>query len=325
MKKYLSCVLTRNFWIPVFAVILYIAAGFGLSAFLSDAVLVSLLLDVLILLVCLFFYYIRPNVPYVRVHPDGFSMRVLWKSLLLVGFVFIFFYTQYAAVVIHTLFPDSAMEAYTDLANSNLGLYVFISVFFAPLSEEFLYRGLMYRFWCHFDTKSGSFSSKMVAFFASSLLFGLSHGTISHLALATVFGMYLCVIFELTGNIWVCVALHSVYNIAALSFYVPVPKALLSIYFVAGVALALIVFFMLCITYSDRIFSIAYMSDVTEDHRVPCPRCDSEHVKVYKKNLLFRRKARGRYLLSYQCKHCGWMANVSETGHEGFFNGKPVV
>ena len=157
------------------------------------------------------------------------------------------------------------------------------------------------------------------------LLFGLSHGTISHLALATVFGMYLCVIFELTGNIWVCVALHSVYNIAALSFYVPVPKALLSIYFVAGVALALIVFFMLCITYSDRIFSIAYMSDVTEDHRVPCPRCDSEHVKVYKKNLLFRRKARGRYLLSYQCKHCGWMANVSETGHEGFFNGKPVV
>lgn len=83
-------------------------------------------------------------------------------------------------------------------------LYV-LTLVIAPIFEEFLMRGVFY-------TCYKSFAGIFGASLATSLIFGLLHGTLTQGIIGFFAGIMFCFIFEATGNIWVCVLMHSLYN-----------------------------------------------------------------------------------------------------------------
>lgn len=112
-------------------------------------------------------------------------------------------------------FPDdasvsqyrSSMASYTAIISSLLTLLA------APVCEEILFRGCLYG---HLRRKCGIIVSAAI----SSLMFGAAHGTSVHLISGTVFGLFLCLVFESTGRTGICIMYHMMYN--ALS-YAPFP------------------------------------------------------------------------------------------------------
>lgn len=57
-----------------------------------------------------------------------------------------------------------------------------------------------------------SFAGVFGASLATSLVFGLLHGTLTQGVIGFFAGIMFCFIFEATDNIWMCVLMHSLYN-----------------------------------------------------------------------------------------------------------------
>lgn len=57
-----------------------------------------------------------------------------------------------------------------------------------------------------------SFAGVFGASLATSLVFGLLHGTLTQGIIGFFAGIMFCFIFEATDNIWMCVLMHSLYN-----------------------------------------------------------------------------------------------------------------
>ena len=102
--------------------------------------------------------------------------------------------------IILDVIPDD-----TPLSHWLLSIY---AVTLAPLTEEYVYRGVVLkhlrRFGDHF------------AILASSILFGLMHGNLSQILSACLIGYFLAYVRIKTGSWWVCVLLHAANNLYAL-------------------------------------------------------------------------------------------------------------
>jgi len=83
----------------------------------------------------------------------------------------------------------------------------------APLAEEMVFRGLIYRLgrraW-------GPWPAAVV----SSLVFGLVHGEPWYLFGLLALGLLLAAVYELTGSLWSAVVVHAVHNAVALALLV---------------------------------------------------------------------------------------------------------
>jgi len=88
-----------------------------------------------------------------------------------------------------------------------------LAVFIAPVSEEMLFRGIIYP-----TIKQGGFPR--AAWWVTSLLFAGAHfNWLSFLPLA-VFSMVLIYLYEKTGSLWAAMAAHSVFNFGNVVFLV---------------------------------------------------------------------------------------------------------
>lgn len=144
------------------------------------------------------------KIPNRGVHP------ITWVviGISTVGFLL---FDQLVFIWINNHIVDYGLEARAaSIANVNLYAYLVYGLIVAPISEECLFRVFFYkRLKMHF--------SWIVSMLATSIMFGLIHMTIAHLVTATLFGIFLTLIFEYTQTIWVTIVCHIFYNLSTLA------------------------------------------------------------------------------------------------------------
>lgn len=103
--------------------------------------------------------------------------------------------------LLQRLFPDGPTSAVPVLA------------VLAGLGEELLFRGVI-------QTALVQSTSPTIGVVLASLLFGLVHWvTFAYFLLAAAMGLYLGLLYHLTGNLMVVVLVHSLYDWAAILYY----------------------------------------------------------------------------------------------------------
>ena len=81
-------------------------------------------------------------------------------------------------------------------------LVILQTVILAPLSEELLFRGILYSRLRKFP--AGFWPAALI----SSALFGLYHFNLAQGIFAFLFGLLLCAVYDKTRNLWACISLH---------------------------------------------------------------------------------------------------------------------
>lgn len=109
---------------------------------------------------------------------------------------------------------DEGFETYEKSVTSaaEYGVWGQIAMFvlscaFAPVTEEIMFRGIVYRYFRSVHPA--------VAYLVSSFLFAAMHGTKSHLFIAFFGGLIIARAYELTGSLKWSAAAHAFYNIMA--------------------------------------------------------------------------------------------------------------
>ena len=105
--------------------------------------------------------------------------------------------------------PQELMDAYNSAAVGlgEPGLISALStVFFAPIAEEVIFRGLVY-------TRLRRAMPAALACVLSSLVFGLLHGQLLWIAYAFIMGVVLTLVFERTGTLWASIVVHVTFNL----------------------------------------------------------------------------------------------------------------
>lgn len=123
--------------------------------------------------------------------PLGVALNVLFTSLI-------------------SMLPPSVLMSYMEAASPVLMgesgvLSVLIIVVLAPLTEETLFRGLIY----------GSLKRALpraLAVALSAVVFGLMHGQILWVAYTAVLGAFFCIICDRYGSLLSCILLHMSFN-----------------------------------------------------------------------------------------------------------------
>lgn len=93
--------------------------------------------------------------------------------------------------------PETSMRAFW--------LMALVAVVFAPLGEEFLFRGYIY-------PVMRRFGHPVFAIFFSGLLFSFFHFNMYALLPLFLFGMVLAYLYEVTGSIWAPMVAHGLFN-----------------------------------------------------------------------------------------------------------------
>lgn len=129
--------------------------------------------------------------------------------IILVVLMFIFsLLDQVFSAWITAHMTDPGMEARLDsISNTNLYVYLIYAIFIAPIAEECMFR-------IYLNKYIQQYFSWMVSIVATSVMFGLIHGTIVHVVTATLFGLLLSLIFEYTQCIWITTVCHMAYNMS---------------------------------------------------------------------------------------------------------------
>lgn len=118
---------------------------------------------------------------------------------------FVWLFSQITATYFLSVHSDVGFDVYQDSVAMNPSAFIVLSVFVAPVAEEILMRGVVYR------------SLKQVmpigfAYAISAVLFALFHGTLVHIVIGIVCGILFAVVYEYTGDIKCNILLHVFYN-----------------------------------------------------------------------------------------------------------------
>ena len=153
---------------------------------------------------------------YIGLKKDG---KVKEADVKLSGKRFLIYIGEFILVAVGLLFmfsfidifiPDPTMASRTEylsrLTGMDLGLYCLASCTVVPLAEECMMRLFLYNIlntgshWC-------------ISMCVSSVIFAAIHGTISHMILATLFGIMMTIVYHNTGKWWISIVGHAIYNI----------------------------------------------------------------------------------------------------------------
>lgn len=107
-------------------------------------------------------------------------------------------------------FPESWLDSYTQSAEAVAGgnpiLDILATVIIAPLSEEIVFRGLVYR-----SLKRGM--PTVAAILVTSAVFGLLHGTVVWFVYTSLLSVMLILLYEYTQSLWASILAHTAFNI----------------------------------------------------------------------------------------------------------------
>lgn len=82
------------------------------------------------------------------------------------------------------------------------------AVILAPIGEEICFRGFLYRTLRHY---AGPFAATLV----TGMFFACIHTALLQFIPLMVVGCVLCIVYEYTKRIWVCMAIHALFNLLA--------------------------------------------------------------------------------------------------------------
>lgn len=143
-----------------------------------------------------------------RIKPD----IIVSRNFLLTALGIVIFFS-YVSMCTSTLILQSVndtayleqMNNSAEMADSIVIASLLISIFIAPIAEELIFRGCMFRFLSEFN--------KSAAMIISSLLFAAYHGTIVHMYAGFFGGLVFCCIYDKTHKLRYSIAAHSMYNL----------------------------------------------------------------------------------------------------------------
>lgn len=205
-----------SFILPVFVFVFYFLITFAMARFLRDfsAIMISGISDVLMCIMFGILYYFL----YVRHQKKsdfrGFSG--VGRGVLSFLFVILFLFSQLMAFWVSKHYPSEYMRTYSDLSGADLTLYVILAVTLAPITEELIFRGFLYR------VVRRNFSI-LVSVAISAVSFGFVHGTTEHLPVTFALTLFNCLLIELTGKLWYCIFFHMLYNLCGAAYIMSVP------------------------------------------------------------------------------------------------------
>jgi len=125
---------------------------------------------------------------------------------------------QLCAILLWQIWPEThaGYEAHNQrLDSAPVALTLALTVLLAPVAEELLFRGVLYR-----ELRDGCHLPPVLAAALSMLVFSAVHGNAVQSAATIMLGLLLAFAYELTRTVVVPVALHVVFNL--LSTFVPV-------------------------------------------------------------------------------------------------------
>ena len=137
---------------------------------------------------------------------DTDRKMILSKKFLLAALGIVLFYCFVSMftsnALIQTFYGDSMQQ--TEQGTEPVILALITNVLAAPMAEELIFRGCMYRFLSGLDKKA--------ALILSSAIFAVWHGTFIHLYAAFFGGLIFCCIYEKTKSIKYPIFAHMLFN-----------------------------------------------------------------------------------------------------------------
>lgn len=105
---------------------------------------------------------------------------------------------------------DSGFNQYQQaITDAPLAMFLIALLVSAPLTEELIMRALVY-------SRLRRVMSPMPAALISATMFAILHMTLVHLAYTITLGVLLAIAYETTRQIWVPIAMHMAFNLAAI-------------------------------------------------------------------------------------------------------------
>lgn len=223
----------KHVGIPVVFLVLYLALAVLSSNLVGDAVLGALAVDAVMIAVGMVYYKKAVGDASLPLSPAS-------VPLVLAALVGTWFVSTVTVVWLESSFPTifpSPTEAVGDSS-----LYVVLSVLVAPVAEEVLFRGILFR-------HARQVMPVFAAYFVTNFVFALFHGTMIHMYGAVVAGILFTLVYHYTGMLSGAVAVHFGYNfltvilshvslpdkVFSLWTVVPMNVIMLSLFIVAGV------------------------------------------------------------------------------------------
>lgn len=211
MKKYIH--------IPV--ALLFLVSGFVFSFLFAllgfDAIISTIVSDVIMAVAGLL--YMRR---FFRTSSQTVSAGyVIGMSLFLVT---AWLFSQITATWFIINIGDSSFDAYQTATDANILGYIVLTLVFAPISEEIVFRGILFN-----ALKKAS--PVGIAYAVSGVVFALAHGTLVHMIVAIMCGVLFAVIYEHTGNLVYNIIAHMIYNgLSLFAASIPIPDLLFNPY-----------------------------------------------------------------------------------------------
>lgn len=151
----------------------------------------------------------RPSLIDLPGAPSAARLDLCTVLLVLASFLIVWFVGQASGKWIIDLAPQDDFAKYQEsIKSASIPLILITTIVAAPVTEELLMRGVVY-------SRLRSVIPVWPAALSSSMVFGLLHGTLVHMAYAVTLGVLLALIYETTHRIWLPIALHVGYNFLA--------------------------------------------------------------------------------------------------------------
>lgn len=189
-----------SFYFILLYFVLNISLGFVFFDPVSSTVIASLVC--LVLMSIIYHKHYRQGVT---------SYDISFGHFLLIccALVFIWFSISFATTWFYTTYGDNLFDGRSEAIYSNPSMYILLTLIIAPVTEELLIRGFLYN-----DLKRRF--NPIISCVLSALLFAILHGTVLHLYIGFVAGVFFTLIYEYTGSIYYSILFHGLYNFLSL-------------------------------------------------------------------------------------------------------------
>lgn len=178
---------------------------------------------------------------YVFKHDTKSDKRVKLFSNETVGYflwiIAIFLVGQTLAFSILQNFGDTNYNVYHTILRTNADLYLVIALILAPIMEEIVFRGVLYK------SLRDCVYHPLIAASLVSFVFAIIHGTVVHLFVGFALSMLNILVYEKTRNLRYCIICHMCHNFLATCFvkFIPVMGFMYNIYLMLSLGILIIV------------------------------------------------------------------------------------
>ncbi len=189
----------------MWAVVALYAMMFAIMPFIPSEhqVMATAILDLVVFFLC--FMSLRSH-PVQEKRPASWA----WMPLFLFLFIALYYGGQLFGSWINDVTSDAAYSRYTGTLYENTHFWFFmLTMFAAPLCEEYVFRGVIYR-------ALSFYMPSMTAWILQAVLFAVSHLTMVHLMPCFLLGLFNGLVYEWYRKLPYAVAFHMAFNLLSL-------------------------------------------------------------------------------------------------------------